>query len=251
MTIEAVLFDKDGTLFDFVTAWADFVDDMIAVLTEDVPTRRKLAEIGGYDPIGRVFLPGAPLVAATNRRVAELWAPHLGAISADAIEAMGNEASIALTDSNHLVPACPDLPALLRELRGLGLSLGIATHDSEEAARQQVAAVGALDLFDFIAGYDSGLGHKPEPGMLHSFGKHVGAAPAAIAMVGDSVGDLAMVGSAGAGLAVGVLTGPADHAHLAPHADHVIASIAELPALLSRLSRDAPEKRQSRRPQSR
>jgi phosphoglycolate phosphatase len=54
-------------------------------------------------------------------------------------------------------------------------------------------------------------------------------------MVGDSVHDLMMVRTAGAALAVGVLTGPATAEDLADHADHVLPSITELPALLARL----------------
>ncbi|MEM6905745.1 MAG: HAD hydrolase-like protein, partial [Pseudomonadota bacterium] len=61
-------------------------------------------------------------------------------------------------------------------------------------------------------------------------------APGEIAMVGDSVGDLAMVPAAGGALAVGVLTGPARAEDLAGHADHILASIADLPGLLTRLA---------------
>jgi phosphoglycolate phosphatase len=46
--------------------------------------------------------------------------------------------------------------------------------------------------------------------------------------VGDSAADLAMGRSAGAGLVVGVLTGVGRRDDLAPLADVVIASVAEL-----------------------
>jgi len=51
-------------------------------------------------------------------------------------------------------------------------------------------------------------------------------------MVGDGIHDLAMK-SHGAGLAIGTLTGSAGRAELAPSADLVLASIADLPASLS------------------
>ncbi|MEL6211117.1 MAG: HAD hydrolase-like protein, partial [Pseudomonadota bacterium] len=62
-----------------------------------------------------------------------------------------------------------------------------------------------------------------------------GIAPAEIAMIGDSTHDMACARAASCGLRVGVLTGPASHADLAPHADHVIDSIDALPALLAGL----------------
>jgi phosphoglycolate phosphatase len=53
-----------------------------------------------------------------------------------------------------------------------------------------------------------------------------------VAVVGDNLHDLEMARAAGAGLAVGVLSGTSAIDELGPHADHVIASIAELPEVL-------------------
>ena len=94
-------------------------------------------------------------------------------------------------------------------------------------------AADELEQFDFIAGYDSGHGHKPGPGMLLAFAAATGLEPGEIVMIGDSVHDLGVGPAAGAALTIGVLTGPAAHEDLAPHADHVLDSIADLPALLA------------------
>ncbi|MDT8345349.1 MAG: HAD-IA family hydrolase, partial [Thermohalobaculum sp.] len=131
--------------------------------------------------------------------------------------------------------AVPDLPGLLDRLIARGFALGVATHDTEEGARVQLHATGALDRFGFIAGYDSGHALKPAPDMLLAFARCAGIPPASVVMVGDSRHDLEMVPAAGAALAVGVLTGPAVAADLAPHAHHILPSIADLPALLDRL----------------
>ncbi|HEY9538635.1 MAG TPA: HAD hydrolase-like protein, partial [Kiloniellaceae bacterium] len=63
-----------------------------------------------------------------------------------------------------------------------------------------------------------------------------GLDPAAVAVVGDSRHDLEMGRRAGCGLLVGVLTGTSSRDDLAPHAHHVIDSIAELEALLDTLA---------------
>ena len=47
-------------------------------------------------------------------------------------------------------------------LKRRGLALGIATSDSRKGAMATLAPFGVLEQFDFIAGYDSGFGAKPE-----------------------------------------------------------------------------------------
>jgi phosphoglycolate phosphatase len=59
----------------------------------------------------------------------------------------------------------------------------------------------------------------------------VGVAPSETAVIGDSVLDLAAARAAGA-IAIGVLTGPAPYAVLAPHADALLTSAAEFAAWL-------------------
>lgn len=235
-SIKAVLFDKDGTLFDFEATWAQVAEDVLCHLTPDPDLRATLAAQGGYDLATRRFRAGAALVAATTREIAELWAPALPDRDVEEIEDIVNRMGESVSQGGALVPACPDLPGLLAELRGRGYRLGVATHDAEFSTRTQLRSTGALEAFDFIAGYDSGHGFKPGPGMLLAFAAATGVSAAEVAMVGDSTGDLAMVGNAGGGLAVGVLTGPAAEADLAPYADHVLPSIAELPALLARVA---------------
>jgi phosphoglycolate phosphatase len=87
---------------------------------------------------------------------------------------------------------------------------------------------GVLDHFDFVAGFDSGFGGKPQSGQLLGFAKAVGIDPKRIAMIGDSTHDL-IAGRAAGMQTVAVLTGLADHAVLAPLADAVFPDIGSLP----------------------
>jgi phosphoglycolate phosphatase len=59
-------------------------------------------------------------------------------------------------------------------------------------------------------------------------------APYEIAMVGDNLHDLETAHAAGAGLAVGVLSGNSPREALESHADVVLDSVAGLPELLKR-----------------
>jgi phosphoglycolate phosphatase len=61
-----------------------------------------------------------------------------------------------------------------------------------------------------------------------------------VAVVGDNLHDLIMARAAGAGLAIGVLTGNGSRDELGAYADHIIASIEELPRLLDELDAHVP-----------
>ena len=112
-----------------------------------------------------------------------------------------------------------------------GLHLGVATNDSEHAARAHLRTAGIHDRFAFIAGADSGHGGKPDPGMCLAFAAAVGIAPGQVLMVGDSLHDL-HAGRAAGMRTLGVLTGMANAAELAPHADLVLPDIGALSGVL-------------------
>ncbi len=233
--IQAVLFDKDGTLFDFDATWSAVVARVISRLAGEEAVARALAEAGGFDWEARRFRPGSPIVAGAVAETGALWEPILAGPTAREIERRIVALSSEMTGPDTLVPAVPDLPGLLTRLAGRGLALGVATHDSAAGARAQLEAVGALKRFGFVAGYDSGHGLKPATGMLMAFAAAVEVAPQAVAVVGDSVHDLQMARAGGA-RALAVLTGPATADDLAPHADAVLPSIGALEDLLTSLS---------------
>ncbi len=229
--IRALLFDKDGTLFDFNATWTGVVEQVISRVAPDEATADALAAAGGFDRQARRFLPGSPIAAGALTEIAEAWAAHLPAMRPGDVVARIAGLSAELTGPTTLVPAAPDLPALLAELSTRGLALGVATHDAEAAAVAQLDAVGARGAFAFLAGYDSGHGLKPGTGMLDAFCATVAVPPVETAVIGDSRHDLGMARAGGA-LAIGVLTGPATEADLAPHADLILPAITALPAFL-------------------
>lgn len=236
MRIKGLLFDKDGTLFDFQATWASVADDTLARLSPDRDEQIRLAAAVGYDAEANRFEAGSPIVAGAVQDIAEIWHRMLPGTSADALIDLLIEGGDLATEQGALVPAVPDLPGFLGDLKAKGYRLGIATHDTEAAARAQMQVVGAHDHFDFICGYDSGHGLKPGPGMLLEFAARTGLPPEHIAMVGDSTHDLGVAVSARAALAIGVLTGPATEADLVPYADHIVPSIGDLPALLAQVN---------------
>lgn len=230
--IRAVLFDKDGTLVDFRSTWLPAYERLVAgIAAGDAALAERLLSAGGYDRASGAIDPRSPLAAGTNAEIAALWAPLAGIADVGAF-AQWLDDEFQAHASTGLKPVT-DLGTLFRRLRGRGLSLGIATNDSEGALRRQLPLLGVESLVDFVAGYDSGHGGKPGPGMVRAFCRSVGVGAGEVAVVGDSLHDLEMGREAGAGLLVGVLTGASGRELLALHADLVIDSVAELETVLT------------------
>ena len=196
------------------------------------------------DPSGRYFVPLAfPLAVALAAwvvrlpRVAMLLvvALVLGYHAAGQVAAARSELGFTtqFVAQTHLPNR--DDQALIDFMRARGLRLGLATNDGEGPARAHLAAHGVANLFDFVAGYDSGHGAKPAPGMLLAFAARFALAPARVAMVGDSRHDL-MAGRAAGMRTVAVLTGVAEAAELAPLADAVLIDIGGLAAWIEALT---------------
>jgi phosphoglycolate phosphatase len=227
--IDGLLFDKDGTLFDFRVSWGRWAKDFLTRIATDAAHARRLGRAIGFDLDSGAFAPDSPVIAATAADIAAALQPELpGVTVAELTERI--DASAGQAPMSEAVPLRP----LLSALRGQGLRLGVATNDSEVPARQHLANHGITDCFDFISGYDSGHGAKPGPGMCLAFARALGLEPGRVAMVGDSRHDLEAGRAAGMRV-VAVLTGIAGREELEPHADVVLADIGALPDWLSGL----------------
>jgi phosphoglycolate phosphatase len=222
--IDGVVFDKDGTLFDFRQSWGVWAVRLLEQLATDQAHAAALAAAIGYYPEQQDFHPDSPVIAATAEDIAEVLLPHLAGYSQSSLISRIN----ALAQDAVMAPAVPLRP-VLQGLRNKGLKIGLATNDTEAPARAHLSAHGVLDLFDFVAGYDSGHGPKPGPGMCLAFARQTGIDPARAVMVGDSCHDL-IAGRAAGMRCVAVLTGIAKADELQPHADVVLPNIGALAA---------------------
>lgn len=221
--VKGIIFDKDGTLFDFQATWAAFTRALIATESAGDPGRAvALAQALGYDADRGLILPGSVVIAHTTRAVAETILPLIPGGDLTALLVRMDQGSAAAPQA----PAA-DLPAVMAALKARGLVLGLATNDSEAPARVHLAKAGIAPHFDFVAGFDSGWGGKPAPGQLIAFARAMRLDPADCAMVGDSLHDLTAARAAGM-IAIGVLTGIAQRNELETLADLVLPSIADL-----------------------
>jgi len=231
--VRAVLFDKDGTLFDFYKTWGPVTEAAALVIAEgDQAKAQHILVNSGKDLATGRYHPGSPIASGSNQEIAQLWADLLGR-SADVGEIYRRMEGMFLENQKKGAVPVLDLPAFFTRLRERGLKLGIATMDSEQGALAAMERYGARDCLDFVCGFDTGHGVKPGGGMVQAFARLMDVPLSQIAVVGDSPHDIEMAHAGGAGRAIGVLTGVSPRETLLACGAHiVIDSIAELEAII-------------------
>jgi len=197
-SLQAVLFDLDGTLMDTPLAIADVV-------------RRVLAAQGH---------PAAPperITALVGVSLAPLFADLLG------VDSTSPQVHEAITEYRRLYErdvtarahelVYPGVPEGLAQLRAVGLKLAVATNKIESVAVAMLDVGGLLPFFDVVVGADMVEAPKPDPAMAHHAARLLGVPVTSCVMVGDTTHDVRMARAAGMPV-IALTHGAHDHATL-------------------------------------
>lgn len=232
MKYRGIVFDKDGTLLDFNRTWLPVYRYAAREFADgDADLEDLLLTQHGFEPGLERFIGGSLLAAGNNRQIAAAWADQINKpdqvepISSRLHEIFLRQGSLHATPVKHLADT-------LRQLKQSGKKLGVATADSQQGIIDTLKSLDVLHEFDFLAGYDSGHGVKPEPGMVVSFCAQLELDAEAVVVVGDNRHDIEMGRNANAGLCIGVLTGTSTRDELESIADFVVDDISALPELI-------------------
>lgn len=228
--IKGILFDKDGTLLKFEETWTPINRKAAMVAANrNEELANKILVSSGYDPETKKVRVGSILGAGNSKEIAQAWKKSGARLTVpELIEMLDRMFTDAMLDA---VPV-DNLRSVIQALYRQGYKIGAASSDSEQSIRTFLDSMELSSFFSFVTGYNSGDGHKPEPGMFESFCKHQGLDASQVAMVGDNPQDMEMGRRAKAGLCVAVLSGNGMIEDLNPLADFIITDISELPALL-------------------
>ena len=222
--VDAVVFDKDGTLVDVQLTWGPAVVRALHDFVEDVDVRQRVAAALGLDLSTARLMPDSPIIAETNAELGARIAAVTGGRTADVtgvfdelVERYGRDTVVPLAGVDRMLSALSDA----------GVWVGLATNDSEGSAAGQLRSLGWAPFFDSIVGYDSGFGGKPGPGMLVASAERAGCPLERLLMVGDTATDAGAANAAGCRV---VLLGEQAPEEL--DVTVVVASVTEIPALL-------------------
>jgi phosphoglycolate phosphatase len=168
--ISGLLFDKDGTLFDFQASWGVWARTVLDELAGAISARGSPGHGDALRPVRARFHPDSAVIAGTGDEVAALLAPASAGLAG-----RGGCAGNWLGDRAAEAPMVEAVP-LRRFSPGSDrrVSAWAWRRMTTNPSRARISAAKAA-LFDFVAGADSGHGAKPEPGMLLAFAAHSGS----------------------------------------------------------------------------
>lgn len=232
--IEAIFFDKDGTVEDSRIYLHQLVTERIRLLSdhkfgiEDYLPKTFGFQAGKIDPKG--------LMAVGSRQDNELAAAALIASSGCgwyqakeiAYQAF-EQAAQNITPTKKSSPMFPGTLPLLQRLIKAKCQLGIISADSLTGINRFVEQEQIQDYFQTLVGSDRNL-QKPDPKLYLKACQSLGVEPQKTLMVGDSVGDIIMAQQAGAVGTIGISWENFNAEHLA-QADVTITHLEDIKIL--------------------
>lgn len=221
--VDAVVFDKDGTLIDVHQTWGPAMACTIAELVDDPVGRQRAAAAIGVDLLAGSLTIDSPVIAESNGEIAARIAEALDWPVAETALRLEELATLHVGDA---VQPLAGVTEMLASLRATGLWVGLATNDGGASAARQLTSLGWRHYFDSVIGYDSGFGAKPEPGMLLASAQRAACSMDRLVMVGDTATDVRAANSAGCRV---VVVGPRPVGDIDITAE--IAEISDLPGL--------------------
>lgn len=234
--VDAVIFDKDGTLVEFGEIWtprtALWIDQLTSLV--NLPgVKLHLSNAVGYDSRRDAIVPDGPIAVASLGDIFAIAASVLFQNGIDWHEGYPLAARVAAR--TLALPPTPDeiLPrgdvaATLRSLQAGGLRLGVATNDERSLTEVALRALEVSDLVSTMVCGDDAFLPKPDPEGLQWLASELGTTPERLAMVGDSGTDMLAGRNAGVAVCIGVTGGAGKHETLARTADVVVDDIGAI-----------------------
>lgn len=212
--IKGMLFDKDGTLLDFIGLWGRWSESVHRHYASKLAGEiTPLAELWGtvHDSSGSVsgYSPSGPLaMGSIGDLLAVLaWQGYRHGLSWGESMRLARESKQA-TDAEleQVRPAYPigGMVPFVRQCFELGLPMAVVTADETADAAKHLEWMGIRPFFRLVIGNDQVERGKPYPDMVEKACKELGLSPADVAVIGDTNGDMQMGNSAGAAVTIGL-----------------------------------------------
>jgi phosphoglycolate phosphatase len=225
---KGILFDKDGTLLDFMAMWGAWADYVLRGI-EDILSRTgsgfsgDAAKLLGtvHDAGGKVtgYDPGGPLPMATVEETNGLLAWQLYAAGIPWNEALTQVIALGMdameeVRKRRMATPLPGLLSFLEECSAASLKLGVVTSDGSATTAEHLEWLGIEGRFHTVITRDRVSMGKPDPEMALAACRELGLGPHEVIIIGDSNGDMQMGRNAGLCLTVGIAGKDGSRGHL-------------------------------------
>lgn len=245
--IKAVIFDKDGTLVDFVSFWYKVVNLRLKYIIKQVSCmlenkrfdftnfKKRIHYIYGTELVGKVradamltlssrydsAIGNATILYETLQPYGLDWTKCRKIVfdSFDMADKMILESDLKII---------PGTIELIRDLYNSGIKIGIASTDEFDNINKFINNFGLGKYIKYIIGADKVKNPKPYPDMINILCSQMNVKPEEVIMVGDGLNDMKMGKLAGVKASVGVLTGLESKENLNKIADFVLDSISQI-----------------------
>ncbi|MFA5446669.1 MAG: HAD family hydrolase [Sphaerochaeta sp.] len=218
--LKAILFDKDGTLFDYAQVWEDVLRESIEHAftkmgkADKKEAKRAMLRLMGIDDEGQC-LPGG--LVFTHRRVQIfrrffLYCLRWRVNAVKAIRAYHQsvaDSEIILTEKLSTMDFSVQ-QRLFARLKEKGWVVGVITSDNASSTDLFLKLMGLSPYVDFVSSRDSHYRRKPHPEAFRAFCKQFNLQPHQVVMVGDTITDMLFAKRAKAGYTIALLSGSRD-----------------------------------------
>jgi phosphoglycolate phosphatase len=215
--IQAILFDKDGTLLDFIYTWGNWSEHLLARFSQQLearkllPLNKDISSLWGtrHAPDGAIvdYDRNGPLAMGTVDELLTVlaWQGYQRGMSwAEAkviVQECRHYADDKL-DESRAARALPNVIPFLEECRRCGVTLAVVTADETAAAVKHLEWLGIRHYFSVCIGTDQVERGKPFPDMVELACRQLALECSQVAVIGDTNGDMRMAKSAGVGVAI-------------------------------------------------
>lgn len=238
--IQAVIFDKDGTLSNSqpylhtlaLKRWTILEANLEAKIADRAPAHLGETLFQTWGLRDDCVDPKSMLAVASGQENEIVTAGYLAALGWSWIEALSIVqeafaiATAALPPKHELTPTFPGISSLLQTLKSKGLKLAVLSADVLPNIHHFLCAQHLNTYIDFCQGVEPGL-LKPNPKLLDLTCTGLGISPSQCLVIGDSSADIELAKRGGAAGAIGVAWGW-DTDYDLPQVDVMLRSVDEI-----------------------
>lgn len=215
--VDALLFDKDGTLLNLNHLWCGWLEAVIDALIAETPPSIQLERSPIYTALGvRVHQeqpeidPRGPLAIGSMEDVMTLLGQvlyqHYGVGWNDALRWVHQARTQAEAELNwsQLVQPIYGVQAFIAAAQAAGIPMGVVTSDEQQSALEHLRHLKLDSAMDVVIGHDQVTEGKPFPEMVEVACHALEVKPERVLLFGDSNGDMQMAQTGGLIAGIGI-----------------------------------------------